>query len=33
MIEGLEVFFVGFQSAEDSFEGVNIPSLISLKSA
>lgn len=33
MIEGFEVFFVGFQRVEDSFEGVNVPLLISLKSA
>lgn len=33
MIEGFEVFFVGFQSVEDSFEGVNVSLLINLKSA
>lgn len=33
MIEGLEVFIVGFQSVEDCLEGVDISSLISLKSA
>lgn len=33
MIEDSEIFFVGFQCVEDSLEEVNIPSLISLKSA
>lgn len=33
MIEGLEIVFVEFQCVEDSLKEVNIPSLISLKSA